>query len=132
MLALQLCPRFLQQFADVQNIGQTALTARGCEHVLRNVTLCHELAHHRHHAALLPFFAVANKLFYHGIPRGFVIVEHINITRIQPEHRTRQCTAQRTLTLWRQHGLQQPKHLLGFQRFKNAVAVGKIDGRNIQ
>jgi hypothetical protein len=51
------------------------------------VALSHELAHHRHHAALLPFFPVVDKLFHHRIPRGFVIVERINIARVQPEHR---------------------------------------------
>ena len=74
MLTFQLRARLLQQFADMQNIGQTALTACRGEQILSNVTLPHQFTQHRHHAAFLPALAVMHKLFDHRIPGGFVVI----------------------------------------------------------
>ena len=38
MLTFQLRSRFLQQFTDMQNVGQTAFTTRRCQQVFCNLT----------------------------------------------------------------------------------------------
>ncbi len=132
VLAFQLRSRFLKQLADVQNISQTAFAAGGGQHIFRNIALRHDVAQHRHHAPLLPAFAVVGKLFYRLIPEGFTVIQHVDVASGKPEHGTCQRAAQDAFTLGCQHRLQQPEHLLGFERFKHAVAVGEVDRRDGQ
>ncbi|CSE87333.1 Uncharacterised protein [Shigella sonnei] len=86
MFTFQLRSGFLKQFADMQDIGKTPLTACRCQQVFCNVTRRHQRPQHRHNATFAPDLPITIELFDYRIPRMFVIIQRFNIQRIQPHH----------------------------------------------
>ena len=77
LLAIQLSGHLLQQFRQVQQVGQCPLAIQALAEAHRDMKIHQQTAQHGQHALLLPLVPIAMELFHHTLPAHLILVDGI-------------------------------------------------------
>ena len=117
----------LQQFGQVQQVGQRALAVVATQQLRGQLEAMQQLVQHRQHAMLQPELVQLAEALAHRLPAGFVAVEHVQrgvvlIQRGGGQGRTHRAIGARLGT-----GAQPQQQVGRLGRGEHRFAIGQID-----
>ncbi|MNO55632.1 hypothetical protein D3C76_461250 [compost metagenome] len=131
LFAIQFSRRLLQQFGQVQQVGQDPLAVAAGDERARQLEVVQQVAQHRQHALALPDFAVAAETHHPVFPHAFVLVEAVKREQRQVERKAGQCGFEQALGVGFGTGLEPGQHIMGFLGGEHRVLVGQVHAAHV-
>ena len=120
----------LQQFAQLQHIGEATLTQTICggQPTARHAKQVEGFPDHRQNAPRLPDLLQIAQAAARSIERFFIHCQPLQFRETTTHQRCRQSSTSQPCLAWRGDGLQQTEQVRSFGRGKNGVILGEVSG----
>ena len=132
IFAIKLHAGLLQQFTQVQHIGEAPLAIGSTQQTRRQLPPLQQLMEHGQHPLTQPETLVVAKLLNRRLPGQFVTGQLLQLTRIEIKQGTGQRGPQLALIRRLLASLQQQQEIRRLLLGKDAIPVGEIDRGNAQ
>ncbi|RMT04652.1 hypothetical protein ALP55_200049 [Pseudomonas coronafaciens pv. oryzae] len=127
LFAIQLGGGLLQQFGQVQQVGEHSLAIGACHQCLWQCEVVQQAAQHRQHTLTAPYGTITTKLHHAQLPRQFVLIQTLQLGQRQIQRDTRQCGTQRAFGIRFGASLQPRQQIMSFLSSEYRILVRQVD-----
>ncbi len=126
LLAIQFGGGLLQQFRQVQQVGEHSLTVIAGHQGLWQGKVVQQTTQHRQHALAAPYGAIATKLHDAPLPCQLVLIQAFQLGQRQVQRDTRQRGTQRAFGVRLGTGLEPGQQVVGFLSGEHRILVRQV------